>query len=284
MQQYPLPATRIMLELRGMHMKQVAASWAPSMHKHTLFELNAVLKGQQILEMNGLDYTMKQGDLAIIRPGERHRFKIGACPAMTYFCVHFDLNDPALQMLLLRSSEAVLRNNSEWNDQIQETLQKLASYIRDHSSDGINPIGMYAHIFQLLDQVRAALTLNSHDNRTRCSRSTLANQIAYRIEQLIADFRNNFRDKELDGIQGIANSLGISDSHCNQVFQDAYHMSPRQYLSSLILREAKTLLTRKDVSIEQIAHQLGYADTSHFSRQFKRWTGQSPSAYRNGIT
>lgn len=40
------------------------------------------------------------------------------------------------------------------------------------------------------------------------------------------------------------------------------------------------LLIRSDLSIERIAEQLGYADTSNFSRTFRRWLGQTPRDYR----
>jgi AraC-like DNA-binding protein len=36
-------------------------------------------------------------------------------------------------------------------------------------------------------------------------------------------------------------------------------------------------------SISEIAYLLGFAGTSSFSRAFKRWTGQTPSQYREGL-
>jgi AraC-like DNA-binding protein len=40
------------------------------------------------------------------------------------------------------------------------------------------------------------------------------------------------------------------------------------------------LLTTK-LSIEDVAERVGYNDAAAFSNAFKRWTGISPSAYRN---
>ena len=82
------------------------------------------------------------------------------------------------------------------------------------------------------------------------------------------------------GIEAIAASLGYSTTHCNRVFRQIYGMSPRQYLSSLIIRQAKLLLMDNSLSVDYIAHRLGYRDISHFSKQFKRWTGLPPMGYR----
>jgi AraC-like DNA-binding protein len=34
------------------------------------------------------------------------------------------------------------------------------------------------------------------------------------------------------------------------------------------------------VTLSEIALELGFSDQAHFARAFRRWTGESPSAYR----
>jgi AraC-like DNA-binding protein len=81
-------------------------------------------------------------------------------------------------------------------------------------------------------------------------------------------------------IQPIIASLGISPNYGLEVFQKIYHMSPRKYLSGLKLQEAKILLQQPEISLNEIANRLGYKNLSHFSRQFKRWTGLNPTEFR----
>jgi AraC-like DNA-binding protein len=48
-------------------------------------------------------------------------------------------------------------------------------------------------------------------------------------------------------------------------------------------RERAVLLLRSPtLSLDEVAEQLGYSDTSNFRRAFRRWTGVSPAAYRRG--
>ena len=47
------------------------------------------------------------------------------------------------------------------------------------------------------------------------------------------------------------------------------------------LERARDLLASTTMNLSQIADSLGYADAANFTRAFKRWTGLSPSHFRN---
>ena len=47
---------------------------------------------------------------------------------------------------------------------------------------------------------------------------------------------------------------------------------------------ARRTLGQRGASVNEVAFLLGFSDTSSFSRAFRRWTGRSPSDYRQGDT
>ena len=105
----------------------------------------------------------------------------------------------------------------------------------------------------------------------------LAHRLAAGIERMALGEHPVDGDKTL---RTLSAQLGYSPAHCNRVFRQTYGMSPRRYLTLLKLNHAKRLLQDPSRSVEEIAAALGYGDVSQFSKQFKRWTDLSPSAYR----
>ena len=61
---------------------------------------------------------------------------------------------------------------------------------------------------------------------------------------------------------------------------NAEGVSYRQVLDETRHELAEQLVQEKRYSLSQIAYLLGFSDQANFSRAFKRWTGETPSAYR----
>ncbi|CFX06745.1 conserved protein of unknown function [Candidatus Filomicrobium marinum] len=52
---------------------------------------------------------------------------------------------------------------------------------------------------------------------------------------------------------------------------------------AILLRRAEQLLRESEAPVTDVAFMLGYGDAAHFTRAFRRWTGVSPSQYRQNI-
>lgn len=69
-------------------------------------------------------------------------------------------------------------------------------------------------------------------------------------------------------------------SHLSRVFSHHEKDTIEHYLIRLRIEKAKELLTYKDNNVSEIAYKLGYASAAHFSRQFKKLVGVSPSVFQ----
>ena len=63
-------------------------------------------------------------------------------------------------------------------------------------------------------------------------------------------------------------------------FRAAFHLPPQKFLRKLRLRIASRALMSTDESLSEIALKCGFADQSHFSREFRRQFGRTPRDYR----
>ena len=63
-------------------------------------------------------------------------------------------------------------------------------------------------------------------------------------------------------------------------FRATFHLTPQKFLRKLRLRIASRALMHTDESLSEIALKCGFADQSHFSREFRRQFGRTPRDYR----
>ncbi len=83
-----------------------------------------------------------------------------------------------------------------------------------------------------------------------------------------------------DELQTEWKRLGVSPRRLDELFQQAYGVTPTQYAATLRLTEAKRLLRDTDEPIVSVADQVGFGGLSSFYRFFRNGAGLSPAAYR----
>ena len=81
----------------------------------------------------------------------------------------------------------------------------------------------------------------------------------------------------------ISTELEISALDISKLIKEKYQLSFKKYLNKLRITEVKRLLEESELSISEIAYQVGYNNISHFNRIFKSETEISPKEYRNNL-
>lgn len=83
-------------------------------------------------------------------------------------------------------------------------------------------------------------------------------------------------------LDDMAAAAGLSAFHFARMFKKTTGITPHRYLMKMRLEKAKVLLRQCERSLTEIAAECGFWDQSHMSRVFRRFTGVSPVAYRDG--
>lgn len=81
--------------------------------------------------------------------------------------------------------------------------------------------------------------------------------------------------KPLD-VASLANESGMSVSAFHHNFKEVTSTSPLQYLKTIRLHKARTLMVQEGHGAGVVASRVGYESTSQFSREFKRFFGATP--------
>jgi AraC-like DNA-binding protein len=111
------------------------------------------------------------------------------------------------------------------------------------------------------------------------------------IKQLIESIRNrnrNWRLKEFMEanfsqhwtVEQFALSYGLSLSAFKRTFKESYGVSPKSWINSRRLEQATVALSAKNIPLVNLALDLGFADSSQFSKAFKSKYKCPPSRYK----
>jgi len=81
-------------------------------------------------------------------------------------------------------------------------------------------------------------------------------------------------------IEELANKVFLSSNWLVNSFTNTFSISPMKYLTRVRMFKAEDLLTNTDLTITEIALNVGYNNSSYFSEMFLKYNGKSPSTYR----
>lgn len=83
-------------------------------------------------------------------------------------------------------------------------------------------------------------------------------------------------------LEELANRVELSKYHFSRIFKKTTGFTPMEYLTKVRMEKAVKLLRNTNMTIEDIARQVGYSNGSYFIKVFRDWIGFSPGEFRLG--
>lgn len=158
---------------------------------------------------------------------------------------------------------------------VKEELEMLGLNVNNISlgkveiEDEIDP-------FQI-EQVRERLSGNGFELLDEKKKQTI-DQIKTLIVNLIHYDAEKAKNEKYSDY--IARKLGYEYNYLSFLFSTVEHITIEKFIILQKIEKVKELLVYNQLSLGEIAHQMGYSSVPHLSKQFKDVTGLSPSKFK----
>ncbi len=91
-------------------------------------------------------------------------------------------------------------------------------------------------------------------------------------------------EKQELSVEEIAQMCFVTPAYFRKLFREYAGMSPAEYRIHRKIQRAKLIMERSEITVAELAEQLGYEDPSYFCRIFKKIEGISPSVYQKSVS
>ncbi|MEM9674231.1 MAG: AraC family transcriptional regulator [Bacteroidota bacterium] len=131
---------------------------------------------------------------------------------------------------------------------------------------------IHAYLLALLSEIKALTDADAKESKNA------AHYLVQRFKKSI-----HTRVKDNLSVRDFAAQLNVSPNHLNKCTKQITGYSASRLIDDTKIMEAKYLLYQTNLTVSEIANELGFLDPSYFSRFFKKSAGVTPVEYRKMI-
>lgn len=187
-----------------------------------------------------------------------------------FYAVESDLSTIFFQYEAVK--KAVILEVDETNqEEVEDTLIKMKKECAQYSATGTEILKGLFRLFLLYISRNFTNTETSVDNRRdKC--------LVQNFTELLC---RHFKTKKM--VLDYANELCVTPSYLNQVVKKVSGFTASYHIQQCLVQEAKRQAILSGSSMKEIAYNLGFDDTAHFSKFFKNNSGINFSHFRKNF-
>lgn len=246
-------------------------------HKHNFYLVVLFLKGNGIHEVDFNSYPIKRGALFLLKPGQTHHWEFSE-EAEGYIFFHskefYNLlfpnqNIDDYPVFYSSYNPPYIQLGKEMIFEFEERFKVIYYEYQQKNLMKYRKLGLLVDMLYI--NVTRLYKIGDHDKVGKVSSQVL---LFRKLEVLIEE--RFVIDKSPSNYAG---ALHVSTKHLNKIVFNTLKISTSDLIHQRVLLEAKRLLTHGELSIQEIAFQLGYNDPSYFTRLFRKKVGVTPSDF-----
>ena len=168
------------------------------------------------------------------------------------------------------------------SDKEEIILNTIAENIQNEYNSNIDTFSQKIIISQIETLLNYA---DRFYQRQFITRKKANHQILDKLEELLIDYFNNknLLNVGLPTVKFLAESLNLSPNYLNGVLKSLTGQTTQQHIHDKLIEKAKEKLSTTQLTVSEIAFELGFGHSQSFNKLFKAKTNLSPLAFRQSF-
>ena len=124
--------------------------------------------------------------------------------------------------------------------------------------------------------------IDRYYNRQFLTRKNISNDTLSKMEEIL----NRYFEAEhtqLPTVQYIADQLNLSPTYLSDLLKNLTGLTAQQHIHEKLIEKAKELLFTSNLSVSEIAYQLGFEFPQSFNKLFKKKTNLTPLEFKQSF-
>ena len=253
------------------------------LHSHEFAEIVIITAGRGVHVTGTETYPLNAGDAFVIGGSRQHDYH-----SMNKMCLvnvlfqpeKLNLHTDDLQTLpgyhALFTLEPVWRKRHQFNGRLRLTAAEL-NVVMVFVDQLEEELGTRSKGFKFM-ATASFMQIVGYLSRCYAQAKHPDSRALLRIGSAISHLESNYQEPiNLDQLATIAH---MSKRNFVRSFQSAMGSSPIAHLIQLRANRGASLLRRTELTVTEIAFQVGFSDSNYFTRQFRKLLGVTPGQYR----
>lgn len=124
---------------------------------------------------------------------------------------------------------------------------------------------------------------NRFYSRQFITRKMATNDLLTNFENILDKYFTDYSDLTLPTVERLATELNVSPSYLSDMLRSLTGQNTQQHIHEKLIEKAKEILTTTNLTVSEIAYQLGFEYPQSFSKLFKSKTNLTPIEFRNSF-
>ncbi|MCE7067094.1 AraC family transcriptional regulator [Dyadobacter sp. CY326] len=173
-------------------------------------------------------------------------------------------------------NEALILSEDE-----QETMNNIFVQLQKES---LLPIDNFSQEVMIANIELLLTYCDRYYNRQFITRKAVGNELLNKVENVLNTyFKSDQLDKGLPTAQHIAEALHLSSKYLSDCLKQLTGSTTQQLIHEKLIERAKERLSTTQLSVSEIAYELGFEYPQSFSKLFKSKTQQTPLQFRGSF-